>query len=78
MRKQELIHVHELLVAVRSFLERECSVRVEAPGYEALSVEPSAVYASKRRHETAVFRLAAALGDTRAEQDEGSPAVTAG
>ncbi|PSQ24521.1 metal-binding protein [Halobacteriales archaeon QS_9_67_17] len=63
MRKQELIHVHELLAAVERFCECELGVRVDAPEYESMRVRPHAIHAAKARHETAVFHLAETIDE---------------
>ena len=63
MRKQELIHVHELFAAVERFCECELGVSVDAPEYESMRVRPNAIHVSKARHETAVFHLAEAIDE---------------
>lgn len=62
MRKQELLHVHQLLSAVRRTLETEESVPPAAfAAYDALGVGPNACNRNKRDHEVAIRRLLAGI-----------------
>ena len=58
MRKQELLHVHQLLSLVRRNLETEESVPPDAfTAYDALGVAPNGCNRNKRDHEVAIHRL---------------------
>lgn len=62
MRKDELVHLHNLLTIVREEYER----REEPPpgtfeAYDDLGVSPMAIYGSKADHRRAVRALARAL-----------------
>jgi hypothetical protein len=70
MRKDELLHVHQLLAALRRDIERRGDVDPETvAAYDELSVSPVAAYAQKGDHEEAVTTLAAALAAS--VRDEG-------
>jgi hypothetical protein len=74
MRKDELLHVHQLLAALRRTIERRGDVDPEAvASYDDLSVSPVAAYARKGDHEEAVTTLAAALAASVSDegQDDG-------
>ena len=80
MRKQELIHVHELLAAAERFCERELGVSVDTPEYESMRVRPNAIHVSKARHETAVFHLAETINEAMTDavsMEEPAPGVVA-
>lgn len=72
MRKDELVHLHNLLALVRE----ECERRGDAPpgafeAYDALDVSPMAVYGSKTDHQRAVQALARALARASGSEDRG-------
>ncbi|WP_136716840.1 UPF0058 family protein [Halorientalis salina] len=62
MRKDELLHLHQLLTAVRVEYERRGDVPADAfSAYDELSVSPVAAYAPKGDHKRAVRTLASTL-----------------
>lgn len=71
MRKQDLLHIHGLLVAVRRYLDEHDDVRVP-PGafdaYDGYGVGPTAVADRKAAHREAVDRLLGGLYVTVAGQ----------
>lgn len=81
MRKQELLHVHQLLALTRE----ELSVREPVPGdpfaaYDDLGVSPFAFDRAKEDHEAAIARLVAgferlfdALDATREDLEPPAP-----
>lgn len=71
MKKNELIHLHALLVRVaEQLLDDDALGEDDLAPYEALDVSPVAVRASRSEHERAVRTLAAVLVDTVGETDE--------
>lgn len=81
MRKDELLHLHQLLASV----QRECRRRDDATAedfenYERVAVSPLAAHESKGKHRTAVEALAAdvagAVSDDVEDRDEESDAAT--
>lgn len=64
MRKDELLHLHQLLAAVRRDVEaRGDAAETDFERYDDLSVSPVAAYAARAAHEEAVRELAAALAE---------------
>jgi len=59
MRKDELLHLHQLLARVKQEYERRGDD--EFPAYEDIETLPVAAFASKGDHEEAVLALAADL-----------------
>ncbi|WP_435360785.1 UPF0058 family protein [Haloarchaeobius sp. DFWS5] len=58
MRKQELLHLHQLLSKVRTFLETEESVPADAfRAYDDFGVGPNAFNRQKDDHERAIRHL---------------------
>lgn len=66
MKKQELIHLHGLLVEVRDQYERRNDGRLELSDYEDTGVHPTSIHHSKTAHMEAVFELADGLTDAMA------------
>lgn len=74
MRKQELVHVHGLLVEVAEHCEATDGTAAELPTYRSLETRPTSIHRSKSDHKDAVFAL---LDDvTSALHDEQSEAVS--
>ena len=63
MRKQELVYVHGLLVALREFYEERTGESVPAPEYDAMDVRPTSIHRGKAEHEAAVFALSEAMAE---------------
>lgn len=62
MRKNELIHLHTLLVEIAGdFLERGIATRDDLEPYHQLEIGPMALRSCRDDHETAVRTLATAL-----------------
>jgi hypothetical protein len=73
MKKNELLHVHSLLLAVaREFSDRGWLAGEALKPYRALGVTPMSIQAPRDDHEEAVLTLARILGDA---VDEGSVLV---
>lgn len=63
MRKQELIHLHALLVEVTHHLDDHGDMPTEiSTEYNTLDTHPVSVHASKQDHHEAVMALATAIG----------------
>jgi hypothetical protein len=63
MRKQELVHLHGVLVEVTQTLVEEGAVSAEIwSEYETLGITPNSIHAQKSDHEEAVRLLATRLG----------------
>jgi hypothetical protein len=77
MRKQELVHIHGLLVELTRSLVDQGAVPAEIwSEYEALGMTAYAVHAQKGDHEEAVLLLATALRETLERLSEGGSAVS--
>lgn len=63
MRKQELVYVHGLLVALRDFYEGRTGESIPAPEYDAMDVRPTSIHRGKAEHEAAVFALSEAMAE---------------
>jgi hypothetical protein len=61
MRKDELLHLHQLLACVKQEYERRGDD--EFPAYEDIETLPVAAFASKGGHKRAALALAADLAD---------------
>ena len=71
MRKQELVHLHGLLVELTQSLVDQGVVSPEVwRAYDALDIDAHSIHAQKSGHEAAVLLLAATLG-TALEQPTG-------
>jgi len=55
MRKQELVYVHGLLVALRDFHEERTGQSIPVPEYDAMAVRPTSIHRGKAEHEAAVL-----------------------
>lgn len=65
MRKQELVHLHGVLVEVTRSLVEQGAVSAEICNeYERLDVNANSIHAQKGDHREAVLLLATALGAT--------------
>jgi hypothetical protein len=65
MRKQELIHLHGLLLEV----QKNCTQEADLSEYESLGIGASSIYRHKDEHRAAVFALIEAIsGDLQHEQ----------
>ena len=63
MRKQELVYVHGLLVALRDFYEGQTGESIPVPEYDAMDVRPTSIHRGKAEHEAAVFALAEGMAE---------------
>lgn len=59
MRKQELIHLHALLVEV----QRYCAQESDLSEYKMLKIGPSSIFSRKDEHREAVFALLEGITD---------------
>lgn len=75
MRKDELLHLHQLLACVRQEVQRrDDTPAVPAQNYDAVSVSPMAAYEPKSQHQEAVQALAADLAAALdADDDHDAP-----
>jgi hypothetical protein len=71
MRKNELVHLHTLLIHVaEDFLERGVATPEAFDAYRTLDVTPTSLRASRDRHEAAVTALGRALADAARGTDD--------
>lgn len=68
MHKEELIHLHTLMVQLKKFFEEEMG-KTDFSGYEALNISPVHVHRSKAEHKHAIFVLGNELAKSIAEDD---------
>jgi hypothetical protein len=70
MHKDELLELHEQLLAIKEYFAAQENVDEEvfAP-YEGLDVDPSHVHKSKSEHKHAVFVLGNALASAMSEDE---------
>jgi hypothetical protein len=70
MHKDELLELHEQMVAIRDyFVSREQVDESLFEPYEGLDVEPSHVHKSKSEHKHAVFVLGNALANAMSDDE---------
>ncbi len=73
MRKNELLHMHSLLVQVaEEYIRRGVATPADFEEYHRLGVTPMALRESRTTHETAVRTLARALADCSARAEPAS------
>jgi len=64
MHKDELIHLHSLLVEIKEYFEEQESVEGELfKDYEALGTSPVHIHKSKSEHKHAIFVLGEELAE---------------
>lgn len=63
MRKQELIHLHGLLMEVARYYKQGDSFSIDLSEYESLETDPSSIHRNKAEHQAAVFALIEAITD---------------
>jgi hypothetical protein len=68
MHKEELIHLHTLMVQLKKFFEEEMG-RAEFAGYEALQISPVHIHRSKAEHKHAIFVLGNELAKTISDDE---------
>lgn len=74
MKKQELIHMHALLVEIADQLPATESA-TDVPAYRSISVRPASLHRPKSDHQHAVMALARGLTEDLATDSRGkSPA----
>jgi hypothetical protein len=77
MRKQELVHIHGLLVEITRSLVDQGTVSPEIwKEYEALDVNAHSLHAHKSDHEEAVLLLATTLRATLEQRTDGQSAIS--
>lgn len=70
MHKDELIHLHSLLVEIKKYFENEENVEGEAfEDYEALGTSPVHIHKSKSEHKHAIFVLGEELAEKMSEDE---------
>ena len=77
MKKQELVHLHELFAEVRRSVESETTPKGAFRAYEELGVRPTAIHRSKDDHHEAIRRLLSGLTQTIEEDEEQLQALPA-
>jgi hypothetical protein len=76
MRKQELVHLHGLLIEVtQSLIDRGALPPEVWSEYEALDTNAYAIHAPKGEHREAVLLLAATVAADIEQSTEGQPAL---
>ncbi|MFP4632049.1 MAG: UPF0058 family protein [Halobacteriota archaeon] len=70
MHKDELIHLHSLLVEIKKYFEgQEDTEDVAFDDYEALDTSPVHIHKSKSEHKHAIFVLGESLASQMAEDE---------
>ena len=70
MHKDELLELHEQMVAIKGYFEDRENVDPDTfEAYEMLDVRPSHVHKSKSEHKHAVFVLGNALASAMSEDE---------
>ncbi len=67
MKKEEVVHLHELLVRVKECFE-ENSMNCEFEKYNELDITPLDMQRSKKEHKRAIFVLASELASKAAKK----------
>lgn len=76
MKKQELIHLHGLLIGVNSYLsEKDLEYNPDLKAYKQIGVRPTSIHQSKAGHRDAVFTLLDTIvGELGGERGSGESA----
>lgn len=77
MKKQELIHLHRLLVEVRNHYEHRTGNTVEHAAYEDLGIQPISIQKSKTDHKVAVFAVLKAINSEMGAMENEQPVLAA-
>ncbi|WP_266081771.1 UPF0058 family protein [Haladaptatus caseinilyticus] len=76
MKKQELIHLHGLLVEIRNNYKVRNEETLDFQDYDSAGVHPTSIHHSKSDHKKAVFKLANGLTrEMTAQETEQIPQV---
>jgi len=70
MHKDEIIHLHQLLVNVMKFLVDNGIPRENFRGYMNLGISPHQIYRTKGEHKRALFTLSYLISRILAENNE--------
>lgn len=57
MKKQELVHLHSLVVQFARYYESEADISISCDEYTKLGVTPASIHRSKTAHEAALLAL---------------------
>ena len=57
MQKEELIHLHTLMIQIKNYFEHTTGEHIAAEKYRALNISPVHVFKRKLEHEKALFAL---------------------
>lgn len=68
MHKEELIHLHTLMVQMKHYFE-ETGLAEEFKEYQSLQISPVHVHRSKAEHKRAIFTLGNELANMLAEDE---------
>lgn len=68
MNKQELIHLHGLVLELARYCETEGELHVDLDRYHELGTNPHPVQQSKRDHQEAMFAVVDGLTATLADE----------
>ncbi|MFB6284605.1 MAG: UPF0058 family protein [Halobacteria archaeon] len=70
MHKDELIHLHSLLVEIKKYFEdHEDANGAEFEDYESLNTSPVHIHKSKSEHKHAIFALGEKLATEMSEEE---------
>lgn len=78
MRKQEIIHLHGLLMEVRRYYKQETDTPIDFSDYDSLEIGTSSIHRSKGEHREAVFRLTEAIADDLRNEQPPETSANAG
>ena len=70
MKKQELIHIHGLLAAVRDQYVGRSNRYIDLSEYEGIGVKPTSIHHSKTDHQEAILALIDCLTDSMTSKEE--------
>jgi len=57
MQKEELLHLHMLLVHIRKFTEMITGTEIPAENYDAMNISPVHIHKNKVMHKRAILTL---------------------
>lgn len=85
MQKEELLHIHMLLVQIKKYYEHINHTIVDTGEYDALDISPMHIHKNKNLHRVAVMTLGneivstmqASMGSTSVSSENQQEAITA-
>lgn len=70
MYKDEMIQIHQFLVYILKYLEKDENIKKECKEYTELNISPHHIHRTKAEHKHAIFVLAATIAGIIANKEK--------